>query len=149
MTKPTENDMLAGHDVYVMTPERWNPHSDAYEQNEANIVDWEGNIKQPKDWIKVITDELSGEVDEGDYWISSVEMDTIDRICAARKQWTEEIRSMGDGSVIRPYDEVSQHLSSVSSVLVEPLNSVVHEAGGKDGTWAQNYGHWLYYGGGI
>ena len=41
--------MLAGHDVYVMTPEKWNPHSDTYKQNEANIVDWEGNIKQPKD----------------------------------------------------------------------------------------------------
>ena len=48
-TKPTEDDMLAGHDVYVMTPEKWSPHSDAYKQNEANIVDWEGNIKQPKD----------------------------------------------------------------------------------------------------
>ena len=120
-TKPTENDMLAGHHVYVMTAERWNPHSDAYEQNEASIVDWEGSIKQPKDQIKVIIDELSGEADEGDYWISSVEMDAIDRICAARKQWTEEIRSMEDRTEIRLYDEVSQHLSSVSSVLVEPL----------------------------
>ena len=120
-TKPTENDMLAGHDVYVMTAERWNPHSDAYKQNEANIVDWEGSIKQPKDRIKVIIDELCGEADEGDYRISSVEMDAIDRICAARKQWTEEIRSMEDRTEIRLYDEVSQHLSSVSSVLVEPL----------------------------
>ena len=38
-TKPTEDDMLAGHDMYVMMPEKWNPCSDAYEQNEANIVD--------------------------------------------------------------------------------------------------------------
>ena len=80
MTKPTEDDMLAGHDVYVMTPEKWNPHSDAYEQNEANIVDWEGNIRQPNDRIKVIIDELSGENNEGEYWISSVEMDVIDRM---------------------------------------------------------------------
>ena len=28
---------------------------------------------------------------------------------------------MEDGTAIRPYDEVCQHLSSVSSVLVEPL----------------------------
>ena len=120
-TKPTENDMLAGHDVYVMTPERWNPHSDVYEQNEANIVDWEGNIKQPKDQIKVIIEELSREADDGDYRISSVEMDAVDKICAARKQWMEEVQSMGNGTVIRPYDEVGQHFPSVSSVLVEPL----------------------------
>ena len=136
-TKPTEDDMLAGHDVYVMTPEKWNPHSDAYAQNEANIVDWEGNIKQqkdwikviidelsgeadmtpekwnphsdayvqneanivdwegnikqPKDWIKVIIDELSGEANEGEYRISSVEMDVIDRMCAKRKLWLEDL----------------------------------------------------------
>ena len=28
---------------------------------------------------------------------------------------------MEDGTAIRPYDEVGQHLSSVSSMLVEPL----------------------------
>ena len=83
--------MLAGHDIYVMTPEKWNPHSDAYEQNEANIVDWEGNIKQPKDRIKVIFEELSGEADEGDYRISSVEMAAVDKICEARKQMKEEV----------------------------------------------------------
>ena len=85
-TKPTEDNMLAGHDVYVMTPEKWNTHSDAYEQNEASIVDWEGNIKQPKDCIKVIIEELSGEADEGDYWISSVEMAAVDQICEARRR---------------------------------------------------------------
>ena len=120
-TKPTEDDILAGHDVYVMTPEKWNPHSDAYEQNEANIVDWEGNIRQPKDQIKVIIDELSGETDKGEYRISSVEMDVIDRMCAERKQWSEDLRSTEDGTAIRPYDEVGQYLSRISSILVEPL----------------------------
>ena len=120
-TKPTETDMLAGHDVYVMTPEMWNPHSEVYEQNKANVVDWEGNIKQPKDRIKVIIEDISGEADEGDYQISSVEMDVVDKICAARKQWMDEVRSIGNTTVIRPYDEVGQHLSTVSSVLVEPL----------------------------
>ena len=90
-TKPTEVDMLAGHDVYVMTPEKWNPHSDVYEQNEASIVDWEGNIKQPKDRIKVIIEELSGDADEGDYRVSSVEMAVVDEICEAKRQWKEEV----------------------------------------------------------
>ena len=120
-SKPTENDMLAGYDVHVMTPERWNPHSDAYEQNEANTVDREGNIKQPKDRTKVIIEDLSGEADEDDYRISSVEMNAVDKICAARKQWMDEVELMGNRTIIRPYDEVGQHLSAVSSILVERL----------------------------
>ena len=119
--EPTEDDMLAGHDMYVMTPEKWNPHLDVYEQNEANIVDWEGNIKQPKDQIKVIIDELSGETDKGKHQISSVEMNEMDRVCAEKKQWSENLRHMKDGAAIRPYDEVGWHLSSVSSILVEAL----------------------------
>ena len=114
-TKPTENDMLAGYDVHVMTPERWNPHSDAYKQNEANIVDCEGNIKQPKDRIKVIIEDLSGEANEGNYRISSIEMNAVDKICAARKQWMDKVGLMGKRTIIRPYDEVGQHLSTVSS----------------------------------
>ena len=120
-TKPTEDDMLAGHDVYVMTPEKWNPHSDAYEQNEASIVDWEGNIKQPKDRIKVIIEDLSGEADEGDYQISSVEMAVVDQICESKRKWKEEVRPMGSQTAPKPYDEVDHHLSSVSSMMVEPL----------------------------
>ena len=69
----------------------------------------------------VIIEELSGEADEGDYQISSVEMAAVDKICEARKQWKEDLRSMGNGTAIKLYDEVGHHLSSVSSVLVEPL----------------------------
>ena len=120
-TRPTEDDMLAGHDVYVMTPEKRNPHSDAYEQNEASIVDWEGNIKQPKDRIKVIIEDLSGKADEGDYRISSVEMAVVDQICESKRKWKEEVRPIGSQTAPKPYDEVDHHLSSVSSVLVERL----------------------------
>ena len=113
--------MLAGYDMHVMTPKRWNPHSDAYEQNEANIMDWEGNIKQPKDRNKVIMEDLPGETDDGDYQISSVETNVVDKICAARKQWMDKVEFMENITIIRPYDEVDQHLSAVSSVLAEPL----------------------------
>ena len=46
---PTKEDLLAGHDVYVLSPSRWDPHSEVYGQNEANMTDWEGNVKEPKD----------------------------------------------------------------------------------------------------
>ena len=32
-------------EIYTLTPMRWNPHTDAYTQNEESIIDWEGNIK--------------------------------------------------------------------------------------------------------
>ena len=84
-------------------------------------MDWEGNIKQPKDRIKVIIEDLPGETDEGDYRISSVETNMVDKICAARKQWIDEVEFMGNRKLIWPYDKVDQHLSTVSSILVELL----------------------------
>ena len=49
-SKPTEGELEDPLDVYLLTPTKWNPHSDAYAANEESIVDWEGNIKQRKDW---------------------------------------------------------------------------------------------------
>ena len=48
-SQPMREDLLAGHDVYVLSPSKWDPHSEAYGQNEANMTDWEGNVKEPKD----------------------------------------------------------------------------------------------------
>ena len=33
----------------MLTPTRWDPHSDAYAINEESMLDWEGNMKQKKD----------------------------------------------------------------------------------------------------
>jgi hypothetical protein len=48
---PTEKQVLESDDVFLLTPdaENWNPHSDAYARNEENMVDWEGNMVEPKD----------------------------------------------------------------------------------------------------
>ena len=66
-------------------------------------------------------EEVSGEADEGDYWISLVGMAVVDHICEAKRQWKEEVRPMGSETAPKLYNEVDHHLSSVSSVLVEPL----------------------------
>ena len=58
-TKPT-NDMLQDPlEVYILTPARWDPHSDVYTHNEDNMLDWEGNMKEPKhcnQWL--VLDEI-------------------------------------------------------------------------------------------
>ena len=48
-------------------------------------------------------------------------MNEIDRVCVQKKQWLENLQSMNDSAAIRSYDEVGWHLSSVSSILVEPF----------------------------
>ena len=44
-TKPTAADLESPEEVYVLTPLRWNPHSDAYAFNEESMLDWEGNMR--------------------------------------------------------------------------------------------------------
>jgi len=57
-TKPTKEDLVEPSDVYMLTPSRWNPHSDAYARNEESMLDWEGNMKQPKDRVRVVIDDI-------------------------------------------------------------------------------------------
>ena len=47
--KPTEETLCEGNDVYILTPETWHPHLNAYAHNEESMVYWEGNIHAPKD----------------------------------------------------------------------------------------------------
>lgn len=37
-------DLESCDDLYTLTPTKFNPHSRAYARNEANMVDWEGNL---------------------------------------------------------------------------------------------------------
>ena len=47
--------MDISEDIFLMTPEgTWNPHTDAYAQNEANMLDYEGNMINNKDRVKII-----------------------------------------------------------------------------------------------
>ena len=119
--RPTEDDLVAGHDVYVLTPSRWNPHSDAYEANEASMLDWEGNIKERKDQLRIVVDDIPDPENGEDYRVSSAEAHVIDRTCAACHHWQNYMAENRKSSSIEAHDEVGRHLSSVSSVLVESM----------------------------
>ena len=49
MSKPSRNDLVDPQDIYLLTPTRWNPHSNAYARNEELMLDWEGNLTDKKD----------------------------------------------------------------------------------------------------
>ena len=48
--KPSIQDLQGEQDVYILTLVTWNPHSDTYTSNEDSMLDWEGNMKERKDW---------------------------------------------------------------------------------------------------
>ena len=60
MSKPTQDELVEPSDVYMLTLTIWNSHSDHYVHNEENMLDWEGNMKEKKDWIqwRIVLDEL-------------------------------------------------------------------------------------------
>mmetsp|Transcript_26699 Transcript_26699/g.37842 ORF Transcript_26699/g.37842 Transcript_26699/m.37842 type:complete len:775 (+) Transcript_26699:4067-6391(+) len=47
-SKPSESDLMASKDVYILTPEHWDPHSPSYAANEESMLDWEGNLVESK-----------------------------------------------------------------------------------------------------
>jgi hypothetical protein len=57
-TKPTVEDHDSIDDVYVLTPPKWNPHTDLYSRNEENMIDWEGNIVQEKDRVRLLIADI-------------------------------------------------------------------------------------------
>ena len=58
-TKLTNNILQDPSEVYILTPARWDPHSDVYTHNEDNILDWEGNMKESKHRDKqLVLDEI-------------------------------------------------------------------------------------------
>ena len=48
--------------VALMSDGHWNPHSDVYARNEEQMVDWEGNMVEPKYWPRILLDMI--ETDE-------------------------------------------------------------------------------------
>ena len=72
--RPTREGLLAGHDIYVLSPSKWDPHSEVYGQNEANMTNWEGNVKEPKDRLyQVVFDEIETEIDASQFVVLSTE----------------------------------------------------------------------------
>ena len=68
-TKPTQRILAEPPDVYLLTPTRWNPHSDVYAYNEEAMLDWEGNMRPPKDRERrVVLDQIP----EDDALVSSL-----------------------------------------------------------------------------
>ena len=115
--QPMQEDLMAGHNVYVLSPSRWDPHSEAYGQNEANMTDWEGNVKELKDQLhRVVIDEIEDEIDARKFVVSSTESNTIDNICGDQHSMVD---AWQEGRIPRACDDINLHLGRVLSILVD------------------------------
>ena len=115
-TKPTIKELQVGHNVYLLTPECWNPHTDAYSVNEASMLDWEGNMPERTEWTnKIVLDEVNSDMDESHFTISTTEARRIDKICMANERATAEMG--GQNKVPKECDQVAIVLGEISSML--------------------------------
>jgi hypothetical protein len=78
-TKPAKDDLVEPDEVYLLTPTRWIPHTDAYAKNEEAIMDDEGNVKPPseREVRIVLDDEPEDETMMSHLWVSPSEGATL------------------------------------------------------------------------
>ena len=77
--KPTDDELENTSEVYVLTPEKWNPNNEAYAMNEGNMLDWRGNIVEKKHRSTILLSEIEDDVGmAASLQISSVESSHVD-----------------------------------------------------------------------
>ena len=77
--KLTVDALQAGNDVYILTPTTWDPHTDIHATNEDCMLDWEGNIKEKREWTsQVALEDVDDHINTSSLVISAVEMKAID-----------------------------------------------------------------------
>ena len=122
--KPTRDEMLEAENVYLLTPTVWNPHSDAYANNEEAMVDSDGNIRESKDRTKEL---ILAEVDEDSAMaatlqVSSVVNNAIDEVL------TNSLSTCIDDNTISMFhpipwdaDETSGTLTNISCIYSDQI----------------------------
>eukprot|EP00957_Ditylum_brightwellii_P010169 768658-Ditylum_brightwellii.AAC.1 len=62
-SKLSAEEFNMAENVYTLAPNRWNPHASAYANCEQSMLDWEGNMTEKPDEIKIILADIQH--DEG------------------------------------------------------------------------------------
>ena len=116
-SKPSVEFLSSCEDVYLLTPTNFNPHCDAYERNEENMLDWEGNIVEKQHRTQILLSEVNEDMAmAASVQISSVESAMIDRVINTSAVSEEETLKPEFGSIPKAADEVSSMLADVSPI---------------------------------
>ena len=112
--------MNGSEDVYVMTPSRWNLHSEAYAANEENMLDWEGNMIEKKDRVQILLSDIEDDpAIAASVQVSSIETRFVDDVIERSHPPDEDAPKPKFTEIPRAADQVSSVLASLSSTLVD------------------------------
>jgi hypothetical protein len=115
--KPTAEFMKGTEEVYLLTPSKWNPHSDAYATNEENMLDWEGNMVEKRDRSQILLSEVHEDTAfVASVQISSIESNVIDNLLQRSDDENEKVQPCWQ-PIPKPADEVSSVLAGISPLL--------------------------------
>ena len=90
--KLTVDALQAGNDVYNLAPTTWNPHMDVLASSEDSMLDWDGSIKEKREWVsQVVLEDVDDHIDASSLIISAIEMKTIDEEMMHHECEKEEI----------------------------------------------------------
>ena len=103
--------MLHCGDLYLLIPSQWDPHTTVYAENEGNMVDWKGNIIEPKYRKRIILQE---EKDSKEMHLSSV-ITTVEKLAVSKA--INETNIFEINAVNRAFPSVPKECDQGNSVL--------------------------------
>ena len=113
--------MINCKDIYLLTPSKWNSHTNMHSENEANLVDWKGNIIETKYRAKIILQEDENDDNKMNIgaMIGDLESQTINKLINQSDIFLEE-------KIIAQHLEIPSDCNQIFSVLNE-VNPVLND----------------------
>ena len=137
--KPTVEECDTNEEIYMLTPNRWNPHSDVYARNEESMLDWEGNLADTRDRTRfVLSDVTADETLQRSVQVSAVESEYIDALMDDGA--TGEVQSDPCPTVPMDADQVSSVMYNVSPLLSPHSLCHLLEDQAEDGRYKMSIG---------
>jgi len=115
-TKPTIELLQSCEDIYMLTPERFNPHDLAYALNEEAMLDWEGNITDERYRQRFLLSNIE----------ESNEMTTSAIISCNEQAMIDEVIATRDWHV--PAISHTEHNDETLNQLIERRNLGMYQA---------------------
>ena len=114
-TKPTSQIMNDCRDVYILTPCKWNPHDTAYQNNEEQMLNYKGEMTDPKHCQRIILSDIPDSADIADAsFIGSVETSAITSLL---NKETEEPNTQMFDVVPSEANEIASVLAGINPIL--------------------------------
>jgi hypothetical protein len=104
---PTVAELQSSDNVYLLTPEDFNPHDGSYAHNEDRMVDWEGEIAHASDRQRILLEDVPD---------SSTIVASARAICQEEQEYIHKLLAVKTSSEFQP---IRSEVKDISSVLCE------------------------------